>query len=59
VVPCRLTVAGKGVTTTRARVTRAATQVSVPVKPGASDLRLTLTFRSGRAGTRDALTVSR
>jgi hypothetical protein len=59
VVPCRLTVAGKGLTTTRARVTRAATQVSVPVKPGASDLRLTLTFRSGRAGTRDALTVSR
>jgi hypothetical protein len=29
------------------------------VTPGASDLRLTLTFRSGRYGTRDALTVSR
>ncbi len=59
VVPCRLTVAGAGLTTTRARVTRAATRVSVPVKPGASDLRLTLTFRSGRYGTRDALTVAR
>ena len=59
VVPCRLTVAGPGLTTTRTRVTRAATRVSVPVKPGASDLRLTLTFRSGRYGTRDALTVAR
>jgi hypothetical protein len=33
--------------------------VSVPVKPGASDLRATLTFRAGRYGTRDALVVAR
>jgi hypothetical protein len=33
--------------------------VQVPVKAGASDLKLTLTFRSGRYGTRDALTVTR
>jgi hypothetical protein len=56
---CRVTVAGAGVTTTRADVDRAGTLLKVPVKPGASDLHLTLTFRSGRYGTRDALTVAR
>jgi hypothetical protein len=29
------------------------------VKPGASDLKLKLTFRSGRYGTRDVVAVSR
>jgi hypothetical protein len=33
--------------------------VAVPVKPGTTALKLTLTFRSGRYGTRDALSISR
>jgi hypothetical protein len=59
VVGCRLTVTGAGVTTTRAAVDRSGTRVQVPVKAGTSDLKLTLTFRSGRYGTRDALAITR
>jgi hypothetical protein len=56
---CKLTVAGPGATTTTAKLTRAPAQVAVPVKPGTTALKLTLTFRAGRSGTRDAVTVSR
>jgi hypothetical protein len=56
---CKLTVAGAGATTTTAKLTRAPSQVAVPVKPGTTALKLTLTFRSGRYGTRDAVSISR
>jgi hypothetical protein len=55
---CRLTVTG-GTKTVRAGLTRAAVPVAVPVKPGTADLKLTLTFRAGKSGSRDVVVVSR
>jgi hypothetical protein len=56
--PCRLTVAG-GTKSVATDVTRAPQPVAVPVKPGTADLKLTLTFRAGKSGSRDVVVVSR
>ncbi len=56
--PCRLTVTG-GTTTVTVDLTRAAAPVAVPVKPGTAGLKLTLTFRAGKSGTRDVVTIAR
>jgi hypothetical protein len=59
VTPCRLTISGGGVRPQTVAVTRAPRDVRVSVTPGKSPLKLVLTFRSGRYGTRDAIVVPR
>jgi hypothetical protein len=55
---CRLTVSG-GAKSVATDLTRAPVSVAVPVKPGTADLKLTLTFRAGKSGSRDVVTVAR
>jgi hypothetical protein len=55
---CKLTVSG-GTKTIATDLTRARVPVAVPVKPGTADLKLTLTFRAGKSGSRDVVVVSR
>jgi len=57
--PCRLTLTGRGVRSTGFSVTRASKRVTVHFSPGTSPLRIALTFRSGRYGTRDTLVIAR
>jgi hypothetical protein len=55
---CRLTVSG-GAKRVAVDLARTAVPVAVPVEPGTSTVKLTLTFRAGRSGTRDVVAVSR
>ncbi len=58
-VPARLTVAGDGVTRTRASVGRKSRRLTVRVRPGARALRLRLTLSAGGLTKQGVVTVAR